>query len=137
LVRRVRAGTTVARPTPISKVPEQDRTIMSEEDGEPQEAKLTKAAEVYGFKLAAGSVLKVDGENYQIQTAGPLTVKEVNIPAGSWIELKRDPDIVFGDSYLWNGVVHIGSSPKATLSQVRIKTARAIDGAQCRATCGS
>lgn len=94
--------------TPISKLQEQDREVIAQNGGKPQAVRLTRPAKVAGFDLAAGSVVQADGQDFRLQTAEPLTVKGVVIPAKSSIELKKDVSIVTGDVYNWNGVVHLG-----------------------------
>jgi hypothetical protein len=94
--------------TPISKLPEQDREVIAQNGGTPLAVRLTRPAKVAGFDVAPGSVVQADGQDYKLQTAEPLTVKGVMIPARSVIELKKDVSIVTGDVYNWNGVVHLG-----------------------------
>jgi hypothetical protein len=94
--------------TPISKLPEQNREVVAESGGKPQSVRLTKPAKVSGFELAAGSVVEAEGSDYRVQTAEPMTIKGVTVPAASWFELKKDTSIIVGDVYNWNGVVHLG-----------------------------
>jgi hypothetical protein len=94
--------------TPISKLPEPDREVIAQSAGNPRAVRLTRPAKVSGFQLAAGSVVKADGSDFQVQTAEPMTISGVTVPAGSWIELKKANSIVTGDQYNWNGVVHLG-----------------------------
>jgi hypothetical protein len=94
--------------TPISKLPAQDREVLAGNADQPQAVRLTKPAKVSGFEVAAGSVIKADGRDYRLQTAQPLAIKGVTVPAASWFELKKDTSIVTGDVYNWNGVVHLG-----------------------------
>ncbi|HEY7372477.1 MAG TPA: hypothetical protein VIF57_09990 [Polyangia bacterium] len=94
--------------TPISKLPDQDREVIAQSGGKPNAVRLTRPAKVAGFDVAAGSVVQADGQDFRLQTAEPLTVKGVLLPARSSIELKKDVSIVTGDVYNWNGVVHLG-----------------------------
>ena len=89
-------------PTPISKLAEPDREVISQHGGTPQEVRLTRPATVSGFDLAAGSVVLADGQDFPIQTAAEITVSGPVIPAGSWFELKKANSIVVGDRYNWN-----------------------------------
>ena len=136
-------------PTPISKLAEPDREVISERGGTPQAVRLTRPGKVSGFDLAAGSVIQADGGDYQFQTAEEITVSGAVIPAGSWFELKKANSIVVGDRYNWNGVVHLGGPraygiieaqkgdrafftgslfSNAQLTQISIATPRAIGG---------
>ena len=136
-------------PTPISKLAEPDREVISGSAGAPQAVRLTQPAKVSGFDLAAGSVIRADGRDYQFQTAEEITVSGAVIPAGSWFELKKANSIVVGDRYNWNGVVHLGGPhaygiieaqrgdrayftgalfSNAQLTQISIATPRAIGG---------
>lgn len=105
--------------TPISGVPTQDRETVSEEGGKPREVRLTKPMTISGFALAPGSVIKADGQDYQIQTAEPLTTSGVAIPARSWLELKKANSIITGDKYNWNGVVHLGGPQAYGMTQAQ------------------
>jgi len=136
--------------TPISKLADSDREVIAQNGGKPLAVRLTRPAKVAGFDVAAGSVVQADGQDYRLQTAEPLTVKGVSIPARSWIELKKDVSIVTGDVYNWNGVVHLGGTlstgmfdaqegdrayfemttlwSNMKLTQVRLSTPREIGG---------
>ena len=136
-------------PTPISKLAEPDREVISVSGGTPLAVRLTRPSTVSGFDLAPGSVIRADGRDYQAQTAEEITVSGAVIPAGSWFELKKANSIVVGDRYNWNGVVHLGGPhaygiieaqkgdrayftgalfSNAQLTQIAIATPRAIGG---------
>jgi hypothetical protein len=131
--------------TPISGLREQDRQVVSEENGTPKEVRLTKPAQVAGLELAAGSVVKEQANDYKVQTAEQLTTRGVTFPAGSWLELVSE-----GEYYRWTGIVDLGGpftqgiisaekgdrlyfssnqfvSPPPLL-RVRLTTARAVGG---------
>ena len=135
-------GCSMMNPTPITRLPEADREVVSQS---PEEVRLKKPATVAGFPLAAGSVVKNDdGRGYLIETAEQTTHRGVTIPAGSSVEIKYKDD-----DWKWNGVVHVGGSftyglipaekgdtlyftaseySTPTMTEVRIKTARTING---------
>jgi hypothetical protein len=94
--------------TPIATVPDADREVVQQGLNEPDAIKLTKPAKIGGIDLAAGSVVKHDGEkDYLLVTVGPTTVSKVAIPAGTEIEMKKADS---GDHWNWNGVVHMGAA---------------------------
>lgn len=129
---------------PVTMVSDQDRKVISEQNGEPKEVRLTKPATVVGLQLAAGSVVKEDGGIYRIQTGEQLTARGATFPPGTWLEIKMHVD-----EWMWDGVVDLGGSftygvipgekgdrlyfsgpewSMATLNEVRIKTPRTIEG---------
>jgi hypothetical protein len=97
-------------PTPISKLAESDREVLSASGGTPHAVRLTRPATVSSFDLSRGSVVQADGRDFRIQTAEEMTVSGAVIPAGSWFELKKANSIITGDQYNWNGVVHLGGA---------------------------
>jgi hypothetical protein len=93
--------------TPIASVPDADREVVQPGLNEPDEIKLTKPTKVAGIDLAAGSVVKHDGEkNYRLVCAGPTMVGKVSVPAGSEIEMVKADSV---ERWNWNGVVHAGA----------------------------
>jgi len=137
--------------TPTGSVAESDREILAHGLNEPDKIRLTKPAQVAGLDLAAGSVVARQGANkYQIESAGPITVRGVALPAGSTIELEKANSIFTGDRYNWTGVAFAGGeakyagqpveagdrlyfagrNPFATppLAQLRIARGRAVNG---------
>jgi hypothetical protein len=96
--------------TPVGSVPESDREVLAKGLNEPNRIRLTKAANVAGFALAAGSMVERQNTiNYEITSAGPITVSGVALPAGSKIELEKANSIITGDHYNWTGVAFAGA----------------------------
>jgi hypothetical protein len=137
--------------TPVGGVAKPDREVVSRGLNEPDKIRLTKPTQVVGIDLAAGSVVAREGSTkYLIESAGPVTVRGVALPAGSTIELEKANSIFTGDRYNWTGVAFAGGeatylgqpvengdrlyfagrNPFGTppLAQLRIARARAVNG---------
>lgn len=94
--------------SPIASVAAADREVVQPGLNEPDEIKLTKPAKVAGIDLAAGSVIKHDGENdYRLVTVAPTMVGKLSVPAGSAIEMKKADGV---DRWNWTGVIHAGAA---------------------------
>jgi hypothetical protein len=95
--------------TPVGSVAASDREVLVKGLNEPNQIRLTKPAKVAGFDLAAGSlVTRQNTINYELTSAGPITVSGVALPAGSRIELEKANSIFTGDRYNWTGVAFAG-----------------------------
>jgi hypothetical protein len=96
--------------TPIGGVPEADREQIEAGLNEPDQVRLTKPTKIAGVELAAGSTIKRDGEtSYRLVSAAQTSVSGVIVPAGTEIELVKANSIITGETYNWNGVVHVGA----------------------------
>jgi hypothetical protein len=94
--------------SPIASVADADREVVQPGLNEPDEIKLTKPAKVAGIDLAAGSVIKHDGEStYRLITVGPAMVGKLSVPAGSAIEMKKADGV---DRWNWTGVILAGAT---------------------------
>jgi hypothetical protein len=103
--------------TPIASVPDGDREVVQPGLNEPDQIRLTKPTKVSGVDLAAGSVIKHDGENnYRLVSVAPVMVGKLALPAGSEIEMVKADDV---ERWNWNGVVHMANAASFSGHEVK------------------
>jgi hypothetical protein len=103
-------GLFIHNATPVGGVADSDREVVAKGLNEPNQIRLTKPAKVAGFDLAVGSlVTRQNTINYELTSAGPITVSGVALPPGSRIQLEKANSIFTGDRYNWTGVAYAGA----------------------------
>lgn len=109
----VACGAFIKGSTPIGGVAEADREVVTPGLNEPEQIRLKRAAEICGVALTAGSLVKRSSNDaFRLIPAEPTKAGGIPVPAHSEIEVVRSTSTITGDSFAWNGVVHMGGAAR-------------------------